>query len=154
MIYKSKRKVVEPQFFLQSNYVFFCLDRFGQSDCKGVDLPLHKRLSPLSQPFTLLPDDYTVYHAMVVSLLYVAQWILISVAQSLSYLVLFQERFIWIRHNGFQVFVTLLTLCNCIWNILLQLFQVLLFRITSCGGMLILIELVVQTLDNILLAVF
>ena len=54
--------------------------------------------------------------------------------------------------NGF--FVTFLRRHRCIWNTLLQLFQVLLLQIISCGDTLILIGLDVQTLGDQLLAMF
>ncbi len=79
IIDQTKRKVA----LSQSHYILSCLDRFGLSDCNGVDLPLRERLSASSQPSTPLPDDCTVYHAMV---LHNGQD-LISITQSLSYLV-------------------------------------------------------------------
>ncbi len=79
---------------------------------------------------------------------------LISVTQSLSSLGLFPilGMYIWNRPNW--SFATFLRLQHCIYNTLLQLFQVLLLQTISCGVMLILIGLAVQTLGILLLALF
>jgi hypothetical protein len=80
IIDKSKRKVA----LSQSHYILSCLDRFGLSNCNGVDLPLRERLSSSSQPSTPVADDCTVYRAMVGSLLYVAQWTRPDISYSVS----------------------------------------------------------------------
>jgi hypothetical protein len=80
IIDKSKQMVA----LSQSHYILSCLDRFGMSDCHGVDLPLRERLTNSSQPSTLFPDDCSVYRAMVGSLLYVAQWTRPDISFSVS----------------------------------------------------------------------
>ena len=80
IIDKSKRKVA----LSQSHYILSCLDRFGLSSCNGVDLPLRERLSSSSQPSTPVPENCTVYRAMVGSLLYVAQWTRPDISYSVS----------------------------------------------------------------------
>jgi hypothetical protein len=85
IIDKSKRKVA----LSQSHYILCCLDSFGLSYCYGVDLPLREKLSSSSQPSTPLPDDCTIYSAMVGSLLYVAQWTRPDISYSVSELYCF-----------------------------------------------------------------
>ncbi len=80
IIDKSKRKVA----LSQSHYILSCLDRFGLSNCNGVDLPLRERRSSSLQPSTPVADDCTVHRAMVGSLLYVAQWTRPAISYSVS----------------------------------------------------------------------
>ena len=80
IIDKSKQMVA----LSQSHYILSCLDRFGMSDCHGVDLPLRERLTHSSQPSTPIPGDCSVYQAMVGSLLYVAQWTRPDISFSVS----------------------------------------------------------------------
>ena len=80
IIDKSKQMVA----LSQSHYILSCLDCFGMSDCHGVDLPLRERLTNSSQPSTPIPDDCSVYRAMVGSLLYVAQWTRPDISFSVS----------------------------------------------------------------------
>ena len=68
----------------QSHYILTCLDRFGMSDCNGVDLPLRERLSNSSQPSSPIASYCEVYRAMVGSLLYVAQWTRPDISFSVS----------------------------------------------------------------------
>ncbi len=151
VIDKSKRKVA----LSQTHYILSCLDRFGLSNCSSVDLPLRARLSSSLQPSTSFQETCSVYRAMVGTLLYIAQWTRPDISYSFSsFLVLspIQEMCIWNRPSGF--FVTFVRHHRCIWNTPCLLFQDLLSRIISCGDVSILIGLAVQTLGNLLLAMF
>ncbi len=111
IIDKSKRKAA----LSQSHYILSCLDRFGLSNCNGVDLPLRERLSSSSQPSTPVADDLTVYRATVGSLLYVAQWTRPAISYSVSELSRWFPmlgKYVWNRPNG--SFATFLRLQHCI----------------------------------------
>ena len=80
IIDKSKKLIA----LSQSHYILTCLDRFGMSDCNGVDLPLRERLSNSSQPAVPIANYCEAYRAMVGSLLYVAQWTRPDISFSVS----------------------------------------------------------------------
>ncbi len=65
IIDKSKRLVA----LSQSHYILTCLDRFGMSDCNGVELPLRERLSTAAQPSSPIASYCEVYRAILVGLL-------------------------------------------------------------------------------------
>ena len=58
----------------QEHYLMACLEKFGLTDCIGVDKPIFARLSVQNQSEVTNPSVQELYRGRVGSLLYLASW--------------------------------------------------------------------------------
>ena len=68
----------------QEHYLMACLEKFGLTDCIGVDKPIFARLSVQNQSEVTNPSVQELYRGMVGSFLYLASWTRPNIAFAVS----------------------------------------------------------------------